>query len=463
MEQKIFSFIHKHQLLHRGAKVLVGVSGGPDSMALLHFLYENRKEWDLELTALSVNHQLRGEAAEEDLAFVEDIAKKRGIAFHGVSLDVPAYEKKHRVSTEVAAREVRYQFFAEKMEELEADYLALGHHGDDQAETLIMKLARSASSTAFSGIPVKRQFAGGKIIRPLLAVSREEIEKYCAEREIETRLDVTNLETIYTRNYYRKHVIPLLKSKNSNLHITAQRLSETIEMDEIYLEKQAKKVLNQAVIFQSGNKSAVLDINAFLKHDQPLQRRAFQLILNYLYKTLPNQLSYIHEEQFFTLLSNREGNVQIHFPKGLQLNRAYNKLTFTFDNQHLKHTPFHEILEVPGHMRLPDGSILRSDIAEHSEEEHRHSIFIAMSEVSLPLHVRTRRPGDRMAWKGLQGTKKLKDIFIDEKIPISERNSWPLVVDNQGKIIWLIGLRKGIQESTSSNHFIHLYYDEGNQ
>lgn len=461
MEKTIHSFIEKHQLLRRGTKVLIGVSGGPDSMALLHFLYQLRKKWKLELTVLSVDHQLRGEESAEDLAYVEAVCKKWGITFHGAALDVPTYEITHRLSTEVAARKLRYQFFAEKMQEQQADYLALGHHGDDQVETLLMKLVRTASSTAFTGIPVRRSFAGGEIIRPLLAVTKEEIETYCKQYGINARIDATNAEAIYTRNYYRKHIIPLLKEKNSNIHITAQHLSETLQEDEMFLQRKAKAVLGEAVIFDYEKKQAVLEINLFKKHDQSLQRRAFHLILNYLYETLPSQLSYVHETAFFKLLLHKGGNAQIDFPSALKLNKAYNKLTFYFKHEQSPPMSFHETLTIPGRVQLSDGSIITANLAEHRDTEHRFSFYIATSEVALPLHIRSRNLGDRMSWAGLPGTKKLKDIFIDAKIPMDKRGNWPILVDNEGKILWLIGLKKGEREKICGEQFVYIQYEEG--
>ncbi|MHA6252888.1 tRNA lysidine(34) synthetase TilS [Oceanobacillus sp. CAU 1775] len=461
MEKAVQAFINKHQLLTSNSKVLVAVSGGPDSMALLHFLYQRREKWNLKLVVLSVDHQLRGKKSEEDLAYVEDVCKKWQIEFHGTSLDVPSYEATHKVSTEVAAREMRYKFFSEKMQELGGNYLAFGHHGDDQVETLLMKLVRSASATAFSGIPVRRNFAGGEIIRPLLAVTKAEIEAYCTNHQIEVRTDPTNFEDTYTRNFYRKHIVPLLKEKNNNIHITAQHLSETLQEDERFLQKQAEAVVQNAVTFSSENRQAELEINLFKKHDQSLQRRAFHLILNYLYETLPNQLSYAHEEAFFKLFMQEAGNAEIHFPNALVLCKVYDKLIFYFETKQSTSQSFHQILKIPDRMLLPDGATITVDLAKHQQNEHRFSFNIATSEVKLPLQIRNRLPGDRMTWKGLNGTKKLKDIFIDEKVPLRRRDTWPVLVDSEGRILWLIGLRKGLRKEISNEAFIYIEYEIG--
>jgi len=209
------------------------------------------------------------------------------------------------------------------------------------------------------------------------------------------------------------------------------------------------------------NKRAEIEINLFKNHDESLQRRAFHLILNYLYETLPSQLSYVHEEAFFSLLLHKEGNVKIDFPNGLTLNKVYNKLIFYFEKDAVPTHAYFETLTIPGYVKLPDGSSLTADFKANQQAEHRFSFYIAANEVSLPLHVRSRCSGDRMTWPGLNGTKKLKDIFIDEKIPLQKREIWPILIDNEGEILWLVGLRKGKRRRVNEQQFIYITYEKG--
>lgn len=463
MEQLVRSFIKKHELLKTDSRVLVGVSGGPDSMALLHLLKKLRQEYVLDLHVLSCDHKLRGEDSKEDFAYVEAVCREWEIPFHGRAFDTAAEAKRERVSVEVAARNLRYRFFTEKMHELNGDYLALGHHGDDQVETLLMKLVRTASSSAFSGIPVTRPIGDGTLIRPLLAVTKNEIEAYCRENSINPRLDATNFEALHTRNYYRRKVVPLLKEKNENIHRTAQHLSETLAEDEIYLQNAAQKVLKESAVFDDEKRQVILEINSFKKHDHPLQRRAFHLILNYLYETLPDYLSYVHEAQFLELIGESRGSQQIDFPQGLRLNRAYNKLTIYFQSSQSAPKPIHKPLTIPGATYLPDGSVIRTTYTAAKGKETPDSFYFPASCAKFPLYVRTRSDGDRMSWKGLAGTKKLKDIFIDEKIPRERRDTWPLVTDKDGEILWLIGLRKGKLNEEHGEQFVYIRYEKGNQ
>ena len=463
MKDTVKAFMKKHQLLTKNATVLAAVSGGPDSMALLHFLRSIQNDWNINLIAISVDHQIRGEESKADLEYVQSMCKEWGIECITASLNVQAYKVRKRISTEVAARELRYQFFSEQMEKVHADYLALGHHGDDQVETMVMSLVRSASSSAFSGIPVKREFSSGFIIRPFLCVTKQQLEIYCGEIEINPRIDSTNMETAYTRNFFRNHIIPLIKEKNSNIHTTMQHMSETIQEDEKFLQSESMKMFRSTVNLDPEKKQVSFEIDVFKTHSFALQRRAFHLILNYLYDELPKDLSYIHEEQFFALLQKAEGNVQIDFPYNLKLERSYKKLVFHFTN-HYPQSPFYHItLDIPGKIELPDGSLVTSEIVEHDKEQDRFSYFCDTSQVALPLHIRTRQAGDRMSWRGLNGSKKVKDIFIDAKIPRNERDSWPIVVDNNNTILWLIGLKKGQPEKQDGGTSrIQLYFYKGN-
>ncbi|MBP2078514.1 tRNA lysidine(34) synthetase TilS [Oceanobacillus polygoni] len=465
MRQEVLAFIRKHQLLKEGATIIVGVSGGPDSMALLHFLSSIQEEWKLTVIAASVDHQLRGEESLSDLHYVEHICKAWGIEFVGASLDVPAYKVKHKLGTEVAAREVRYRFFAEQMDCYRADYLALGHHGDDQIETMLMKLTRTASSSALTGIPVQRAFSTGMIIRPFLCVTKDMIETYCKKNQIEVRLDPTNDQTVYTRNYYRNKIVPLIKERNDNLHRMTQHLSETLAEDEKYLREAAGEMVDELITFHAENKTAFFDVNLFKNRSQALQRRAFHLILNYLYNDLPKDLSYTHEEQFFALLQRDEGNTQIDFPNTLKLENSYGKMMFYFSN-HSKapnSLPYSFLLDIPGKLVLPDGSTITANFVEKHTVQDQFSHTFFTEQVVLPLHIRTRMPGDRMSWDGLNGSKKLKDIFIDAKIPIRERDSWPIVTDANGTVLWLIGLKKSQLGSQQENgSIIQLNFEKGN-
>ncbi|MGP4109164.1 tRNA lysidine(34) synthetase TilS [Virgibacillus sp. L01] len=465
MISKVSSFIREKQLLTENSTVLLGVSGGPDSMALLHYFVSIREKWNLKLIVLSVDHQLRGDESSDDLDFVKHICEKWGVQFIGTSVDVPSYKQEKQVGTQVAAREMRYAFFAKQMSEFSADYLALGHHGDDQVETMLMGLVRSATTKSLAGIPLHRPFETGQIIRPFLCVTKDEIEEYCIENGIAPRRDPSNEQTTYTRNYFRKELLPLLKEKNSNIHKTTQHLSQSLQEDELFLTEKATELVNNLVVFTDSDKEACFPIDSFKSSPHSLQRRAFHLILNYLYKEWPKNLSYVHEEQFFALLESNSGNVQIDFPGNLKLRKTYKQVCFCFSIEKSRLVSYHKTVIIPGEVNLPNGITVTADYTGCPDWNSDTEYICNKDCVALPLHIRTRQNGDRMSWRGLEGSKKVKDIFIDAKIPLGKRDMWPVLTDDNGEILWLIGLKKGQpqqQTQTKEGTYIQLKYEEGN-
>lgn len=459
MDNTVRAFIKRHQLVKEHSTVLVAVSGGPDSMALLHFFWIIREEWNLRLIAVSVDHQLRGEESLEDLEYVKAFCRDRDIEFIGASLDVPTYKQKKQVGTQIASRELRYQFFAEQMRLYDADLLALGHHGDDQAETVLMGLVHSASVKSLAGMPLERDFATGKIIRPFLCVTKGSIEHYCREHTITPRRDPSNDETTYTRNYYRNKVLPLLKNKNQNLHRTIRHLSRSLQEDEKFLEQEAEKMAEQTVVFDDENTGIHFNIQTFLSYPRSLQRRVFHLILNYLYNNIPKKISYVHEEQFFTILNASHGNIRIDFPNHLKLERSYQNMSFYFEKGQTQLSSYHTLIEIPGETVLPDGVIMLAEITARPCMNDEMVYVCDKEAVALPLHIRTRKSGDRLQWKGLNGSKKVKDIFIDAKIPLNERDTWPVITDNNDKVLWIAGLKKGTPpKQADSGTYIQLSF-----
>ncbi|RYG72729.1 tRNA lysidine(34) synthetase TilS [Lentibacillus lipolyticus] len=452
----------ENDLLTPGMTVLVGVSGGPDSMALLHFLWRLRETWDLRIVAVTADHQLRGDASREDLSYVKRVCRDWEIEFSGTSLDVASYKQTEKAGTQAAARHMRYAFFEKEMERFQADRLALGHHGDDQAETMLMGLVHSASIQSLTGIPVQRSFATGHIVRPFLCVTKKDIESYCREWGITPRRDPSNHDDTYTRNYYRNHVLPLMKEKNSNLHKTMQHLSESLQDDQAFLKAEARKMVEKIAEIDDKRQSVSFSIFDFLAYPRSLQRRFFHLILNYLYREQPVTLSYIHEKQFFSLLTGEEGNTRLDFPQQLKVERNYRTVLFYFMNEQSQ--PYYYMLEVPGELVLPNGHRLTADYTD-DPVLNAGTVFACRAEnVALPLHIRTRQAGDRMSWSGLNGSKKLKDVFIDAKIPLNERDTWPVIADNNGNILWLAGLKKGFPAGNSKEGpFIQITYEKREQ
>ncbi|WP_226585893.1 tRNA lysidine(34) synthetase TilS [Halobacillus litoralis] len=458
MDQTVHSFISKHGLIQPHQVLLVAVSGGPDSIALLHFLKSLRRQIPLRIIALSVDHGLRGEESKEDLRFVKKTCKQWEVEFLGTSVDVKSYKESTGKGTQEAARDLRYQFFSKMMYVYGGDALVLGHHGDDQAETVLMQMTRSARPEAVHGMPVQRSFADGKIIRPFLCVSKDQIFAYLEKHRIEVRMDPSNNETDYTRNAFRHHVLPFMKEQNPKFHQHMQAWSERVEEERVYINEQAQNVLKEVHFSKDVEKFAHFSIQTFKTFPLALQRTAFHLILNYLYVKQNEDISYIHEEMFMNLLDEEKPNASLDFPQGLKIKRAYDKVTFTFAEDKEADT-FHQLFHVGEAVELPDGSRLESQWS-CSYEEDPYVYVCDENHVKLPLILRTRQKGDRIRVRGMNGSKKVKDIFIDQKIPAHLRDMWPIVTDQTGKILWVVGLKKGGDPAglSSSGTWLRLHY-----
>lgn len=444
MKQEIIHFIKEHDLIQKDSTVLVGVSGGPDSMALLHLLVSLREKWKLHLVALTVDHQLRGEQSAEDVKYVHNMGRKWRVEVVSTNINVKQYQEQHNVSKQVASRKLRYNFYKEQMNKYKADYLALGHHGDDQVETMLMSFTRSASPDAFLGIPVKRSFATGHIVRPLLAVTKRDIEGYCKKVGIEPRLDPSNINEKDRRVFFRKNIVPLLRSKNPNIHRTTQQLSKTLYEDYLFIQREAKEMLKKVFSFDEKEKRASFRIREYKVYAKSLQRRAFHLVLNYLYSNnIPKDVSYIHEEDFFSLIDQTKGTKILHFPNNLYIERSYEVVSFYF-KQEKEDNKLLQTITIPSEQVILHDFTITAEVTSKREEEDDHTYYCAIDGIKEPLMIRTRQAGDRIRWKGLKGRKKVSQLFIDEKVPKSKRDEWPILVDGEGTILWVIGLKKGL-------------------
>ncbi|MBM7646447.1 tRNA(Ile)-lysidine synthase [Scopulibacillus daqui] len=439
MEHIVEQFIKRHKLVHRHDTIVVGVSGGPDSMALLDYLNKMKESWGIKIIACCVDHMLRGGDSRKDLEYVASFCKRKDILFEGKSINVPQYRKEHRISTEAAARACRYKVFGDVMKRYNAAALALAHHGDDQIETMLMRQVRGSFGAARAGIPVSRSFMNGKIIRPFLTVTKKEIEKYCLENGIQPRVDKTNESDEYTRNRFRKVILPFLKAENPQVHLRFQHDSEMLYDDNRYLDQLAQEKLPDIVTIKRQEQITIA-IQHFLHTPIPLQRRIIHLILNYLYhnKHIEPSLQSIHIETLLDWFRSDKSSGTRHLPNQLIAVRSYDQCTFTFKQDHNRHANYEKALAVPGVTQIPAGTITAEVTNDVNGYEKGLNRFICpYDQAEQPLIVRSRQNGDRIAPKGMSGTQKIKDIFINAKIDRRLREVWPVVVDANGYVLWL--------------------------
>jgi tRNA(Ile)-lysidine synthetase-like protein len=422
MKQEINSFIKRHGLLTKGEKVIAAVSGGPDSVAMLHYL----NSLELELIVLHIHHHVRPEA-DEDAAFVEAEALRLELPFLLKHTDVPVRMQETGRGLQQTARTERYKLFEETMKETGAAKVATAHHGDDQVETMLMRFVRG-SIQGMKGIPVRRKLNEGEVIRPLLAVTKAEIEDYCRERHLCYRIDASNQSTSYQRNRLRLSVLPELKKENPRIHETAQWQSEIRTEEEAYLHTQAEKELAGAIHTHTC-KEITMTHTSFQRIPSALQRRCVHLLLTYLN---PQTLwSRHHIEEVHALLSAFKRPRLSFSANRIYVEKSYDQIRLSTDS--VEEEIFHpQTVEVPGEAQVPGGVLLAG---EKAFPEADTSLEVFVKSADLPFFVRPRLPGDRIVTNA--GTKKLKKIFIDAKIPVKVRAQWPIITDRHGTILWV--------------------------
>ncbi|GAA4076083.1 tRNA lysidine(34) synthetase TilS [Amphibacillus indicireducens] len=459
LTEEVDRYIQRHQLIKPNSKVMIAVSGGPDSMALLHYLLAQQERFNLDLIVVTIEHGLRGAESLRDVDYVEDFCRQYHVKFDSKRIDVKSYKKKHKLGTQEASRILRYQAFDQLMRKHHANYLALAHHADDQVETVFMRLTRGTQLDTLQGIKNKRRFSIGQLIRPFLSITKEAIENYCQQHGIIPRHDQSNDEDAYTRNYFRIHVLPLLKVKNPNLSETVMHLTENIAADRHYLMTEAKKLSEELLNYSNHPKKVTVRINALKKRPLALQRRLFHLILEYLYEEFPDHLSYRHETQFFDLVNSDRANASIDLPFRLKMIKSYQLLTFYFAEKET--LSYHVSLAIPGRTVLPNKAEVITEFVEQVEASTANdSIFyLPVKNNHYPnLVIRSRLPGDRIHLAHINGRKKVSRIFIDKKVPLEKRDQWPILVGAEDEILWVVGLEKNDNPEQKMTQYIKITY-----
>ncbi|KHF38318.1 tRNA lysidine(34) synthetase TilS [Halalkalibacter okhensis] len=435
MKSDVHNFIKRHHLFEDCKLVIVAVSGGPDSMALLHYLWSNQEYYQIEIAACHVHHQLRGEESDEDARYVEHFCQERGITFHERRVNVKEYASEKNVGTQLAARELRYSYFEELLSRYSDSALATGHHGDDQVETVLMKMVRGSLPLFTYGIPVKRKMGQGVIIRPFLGITKEKIEQYCIEEALYPRRDSSNESTVYTRNRFRKVVLPFLKEENPLIHTHVQRKYEWENDDQDLLMALAEEV-KSTIITKKSERNVTISRIALLNVALPLQRRVIHLILNYLYGKNSPLITSIHIEQVLDMVQYGKPSADLHLPDSTLIRREYDLCHFTKDSIDEGEQAI-ELLSIPGSLSTKTW-VIESYVTEDKDiVERDNQIILDYEAVSEPLFVRSKRASDRMTCRGMDGTKKVGRLFIDRKIPKQERKQWPIIIDGEGNIVWV--------------------------
>ena len=436
-------FIAQHQMIQRKETVLVGVSGGVDSLALLYALHTLRPQLDCQLHIAHLDHGFREDSAG-DAAYVTAQADRLGLPISKDRIDVPQLMRDQKLSAEVAARRARYRFYECVSDRIGATKIALGHHRGDQAETVLMNLLRGAGTSGLKGmLPVR----DGKFIRPLLAFSRGEIEDFVAQLGLQPRCDATNYEHNYLRNRVRLDLIPTLeRAYNSNVQNALNQTAELLQAESDYLETVAYHAFQACRIASCRSDTVVLDRCLFREHHLALRRRILRLAVAAVFGEV-RDLYFNHFESMLTLIEGETPNSVLDLPNGGAFRRAYNRV---FIQKSIDSYPSFEYeIAVPG--RTPFPTLAAEMIATVVERpmdcvaadkfpDGKFEAVFDLDRLQLPLKLRQRRDGDRFHPFGMQGRKKLKDLLIDAKIPRQERERVPVLM-SRDEIIWVVGYR----------------------
>lgn len=448
--QRFQAFFRNHDL--PGPKQgpwLVAVSGGVDSMTLLALARQMAMARGISLAAVHVNHGLRADATLDE-QLVRAVCQGYGVPLHAVKIDIAEIPASQRLGTEADARGLRYRALLDIARRIRATVILLGHHADDQTETVLWRLIRGTSLQGLGGIRPIRFEEGVCFVRPLLDVEKNHLKQFAAKYQIRFREDFTNQNIEYTRNFIRHELIPKIRSLQPRLGQSIARMSSQLQEDEEFLRSEAQKLLHTCT--HKDDTHYKIDLNALASRPRPLQRRVIKIIL---YCLASEDWSFVHVESILDLCDNPRPSAMLSLPAGLVAARDYDWLWLGYDrplSQELSQglaTEVNWLLADGVQLNWPTGRSSTSAIQwqfvcrawTDAEGQKRGSPFELLLPRIPSVLVRQVRTSDRLALMGMTGTKKVQDIFTDAKVPKPLRFMWPgLYLD--GHLVWLTGLRR---------------------
>ena len=438
-------FILDHGLAHNPQPLVLGVSGGPDSLSLLHALHRLSPDLGLSLHVAHFNHGLRADASDADADFVASQSETLGLPFSTAKEYVRSRAKGHSRSLEEQARDARYDFLARVAAEQNTSDVAVAHTADDQAETVLMHLIRGTGLRGLRGMfPVveTQSFSGLdlKLFRPLLSVSRQQTEDYCRTLPLEPRIDHTNLLPETLRNRIRLELLPMLGEYNPRFSDALLRLADSAALDLSFIESRVAEIWPDAVEEMAGG--LLISCSKLSEIHPALRRRVLSQALESV-SGGPSDIEGVHVTSLESMLIGNTRS-ELALAKGIQASLGYDHLTLT-KTPTPPPTPLpreEQPITVPGETLL-SGWKITATVQESTATERNTNPFSAlfdMDRLSEPVKVRRRRDGDRFTPLGMSGSKKLQDFLTDAKVPRTHRDSIPIVLAGD-KIIWLVGYR----------------------
>lgn len=437
-EKKMAAFIKKHQLLVPGEQVLVGCSGGIDSLVLVHFLKMNEQAFGVAVSAVHVDHMLRGEESRMDRSFTEETCRHWKVACFSRSIPIPAILETAGGNKQQVCRDERYAYFKEVMAAEKAQKFATAHHADDQLETVLMAGLRGSLQSGLFGMPLRRPFGEGELIRPQFAVTKDEIADYARRHGIVHREDSSNAEPIYTRNRVREAIVPLLKKEEPSVSDHFVELAETLQEDQRFLDGLAREQVDGMVRWTDGR--LCLSAESFRSGALALQKRMVLILLNYLYNGQQVSITKQLAEQVQNAMQVSAGTVFLHLPHNYMMTRQYDAVFFS--RQPVHPATAIDAMPITGDWseRVNGFRYKKVPLLQVEKEENAVFWYFAASKHDR-MFIRSRKPGDRIKLAGMQQPKKVSRLMIDEKVPVCERENWPVIATEKDEVLLIPGLR----------------------
>lgn len=450
MKEHVMQTIDKYGLINENENIIIGVSGGHDSIALLNVLYEISKKRAFNIYVAHINHGIRGEEADKDEEYVKSICQGLNIPFYSKRVNMNDYAAKHKISSEEAGREIRYSFFQELLAKVGGGKIAVAHNKNDQAETLIMRFLRGTGTDGLKGM----HYRNGEIIRPLLDIDRKEIEEYCEINKLNPRVDKTNLEPIYSRNKVRLELIPYIQENfNSGIIDTLARTARLMDADSGYLNHQGIEAYKK-VLTNYDNNQIIIDRQKLKGYPYAMKSRVIRNTIENLIGNIKG-ITEIHINDVIYLSDEAATGKRIYLPHNIIVKVDYNTIIIERLVETKENLKYSYSLDVNKRIYIEElGVYIGSKIVDRKEvdlmSKNRFINYFDYDKIKGDLHIRNRRVGDRFNPSGMKGSKKLKDYFIDEKIPRDVRESIPLLESN-GDILWVMGYRSSEGYKVTSN------------
>ena len=433
--KKVKQTIEKYNMITKQDHVLIGLSGGPDSVFLLQILSMLKPEYRLNISAAYIDHGLRPGDVPGEIEFCKNLCNSFDINFYTQSIDVKSYAQKQRMNIQEAARILRYGALDQISININAHKIAVAHNADDQAETVIMRLLRGAGPAGLSGIPPVRK----KIIRPIIDIEREEIEKFLSEKNIPFIIDPSNASLKYLRNRIRHNLMPVIKSLSPQATKIISKTADILREENDYINVNVTKALMR-LMSRRTDKSVELFCNPMEVLNLVILRRALRFVIDSVAGL--KGLTFDHIEDIVNLIKKGRSGDRIYLPKGIRAIKGYSTLTITAEPpgklSTYKITEPHDIYLKESSIVLSLKEIKREDIQNLGDG--KNTIYIDRDKIEFPLIIRARKPGDYFYPFGFGRRKKLQDFFVDEKVPRDERDTIP-VIESKGEIICIAGYR----------------------